>query len=511
MIIFIKNRPSGMKKKHSTTSFQKNNTSTPGNLLQPGPKNLAAIFKECGIDLSQHQVEQFWIYHGLLRHHNTSLNLTRIHQFTNMVLKLYVDSALPDQIIDLPSPLLDLGTGPGMPGIPLKIMRPDLRIFLAEGRAKRVAFLRTVIAELGLKEVEIVDRNITPGFDLPIQGVITRAVEAIAETMDRVQGCLSRNGQLIFMKGPQCDSEIDAALAKHKHQYSLTLDHAYRIGQTRHERRLVCFQRLDAPPSYFIEKASRRHKIIEITSEQNPRFKSLKKLLSGRGLKKTNQALLSGQKQVLETIDAFPDRCQAWITSGNQCPPPDHTPRQMQWLQLSDTLYKQIDQFGTNGPLLCLSVPPVLAWTPQEGFPKGCSLIVPFQDPENIGTAIRSAAAFKVSQVILLSESAHPYHPKALRASSGTTLHVTLRQGPALKELSDRLPIVALSGEGQPIDEVTFPDAFGLLTGLEGEGLPQRWRSNAVRIPIDHTVESLNAATATAIALYEWRRKIDQR
>jgi 16S rRNA G527 N7-methylase RsmG len=50
------------------------------------------------VALTERQIEQFWLYHGLLRHHNTELNLTRIHNFAQMVLKLYVDSALPARL-----------------------------------------------------------------------------------------------------------------------------------------------------------------------------------------------------------------------------------------------------------------------------------------------------------------------------------------------------------------------------------------------------------------------------
>jgi RNA methyltransferase, TrmH family len=149
----------------------------------------------------------------------------------------------------------------------------------------------------------------------------------------------------------------------------------------------------------------------------------------------------------------------------------------------------------------------VTPWTPQEGFCPGCSLLVPFQDPENIGAVIRSAAAFGVSQVILLSESAHPYHPKALRASGGVVPHVHLRQGPSLNDLPQNLPVLALSAEGTDLGAVEFPAAFGFLLGLEGQGLPDGWRPAAVRIPIQPQVESLNAAAAAAVALYEWARR----
>ena len=77
---------------------------------------------------------------------NAALNLTRIHNFENMVLKHYVDSLLVLRYLELPHTLIDMGSGPGLPGIPLKIARPGVRMILAEPRGARVAFLRDVCA-----------------------------------------------------------------------------------------------------------------------------------------------------------------------------------------------------------------------------------------------------------------------------------------------------------------------------------------------------------------------------
>ncbi len=504
VIVLVKHRPLRMKKDHRKPSFP---TPTARAGDSPGPQTLAAIFADCGVALSRRQIEQLWLYHGLLRSHNPELNLTRIHNFANMVLKLYVDSVLPAQLTALPSPLMDLGSGPGMPGIPLKIVRPDLELVLAEGRAKRVAFLREVIDRLGLVGISVVDRNISATYTQPVAGVITRAVETIDQTLARIQGCLAQDGRVVFMKGPGCEPEIEQAGRQFEGRYALVEDRAYRLGQTANERRLVVFRRLDAPPAVLASRAARRHRVIEIASDTNSRFKSLKKVLTGRGIKKEGQALLAGRKPVAEMLAAYPERCLAWITSGDQPAPPADAPGEMQWLQLTDGLFQSLDLFGTHAPLLCIQVPAIAPWSPQEGFPQGCSLLAPFQDPENIGAVIRSAAAFGVGQVILLSESAHPYHPKALRAAGGTTAHVRLRQGPALAELPRQLAILALSADGKPIDQVDFPKAFGLLVGLEGEGVPEAFRPAAVRIPMAPAVESLNAASAAAVALYEWRRR----
>jgi len=452
------------------------------------------------------QKRQFWVYHNLLRRHNALLNLTRIHNFDNMVLKLYVDSVLPARLTELPSPLMDLGTGPGMPGIPLKIMNPGLEVLLAESRAKRAAFLEEAVEELGLGEVHVVRRTITPAFDRPVAGVITRAVEAMAKTLERVQGCLRQNGRVVFMKGPECGREIEEALAALGDRFSLVQDQRYRIGGTTNLRRIVVFERQDAPPSVKVDRARGRHRVLTIESEANARFKSLRKLLTGRGVKKASEAVMSGKRQILEALARHPDRCLAWISSGPKSPPPEESPEGMQWLQLSGPLFEQLDVFGTRSPLLVLRVPPIPAWTPEQGFEPGCNLLIPFQDPENVGSVLRSAAAFGVAQVILLAESAHPYHPKSLRTSGGAATTLKLKTGPALDSLPGDLPVLALSSDGSDIGAARFPGAFGLLAGMEGRGLPERWRSRALRIPIQPAVESLNAAAAVAVALYEWSR-----
>src|SRR5262249_32248617 len=111
---------------------------------------LVAIIERCGLRLSSAQYDQLWAYHGMLRAANAELNLTRIHNFENMVLKHYVDSLLVLKFVEPPSPLLDMGTGPGLPGIPLKIVRPELEIILAEPRGARVEFLNGVVNRLGL-------------------------------------------------------------------------------------------------------------------------------------------------------------------------------------------------------------------------------------------------------------------------------------------------------------------------------------------------------------------------
>src|SRR5271165_6313619 len=150
--------------------------------VRPGRTALEAILKGCGISLTSDQIDLLWSYHQSFRTANDRLNLTRIHNFENMVLKHYADSLLVLKFTELPSPLVDMGSGPGLPGIPLKIARPDVRMILAEPRGARADFLRYVCERLGLEGVEVYANKVGSRFPYRVAGVITRAVASIPLT-----------------------------------------------------------------------------------------------------------------------------------------------------------------------------------------------------------------------------------------------------------------------------------------------------------------------------------------
>ncbi|MEJ5364589.1 MAG: 16S rRNA (guanine(527)-N(7))-methyltransferase RsmG [Desulfosoma sp.] len=473
----------------------------------PSPRLLASILQESGIRPTAEQLERLWTYHQWLRKHNEELNLTRIHNFENMVRKLYVDSLLPGMMTALPSPLMDLGTGPGMPGIPLKILHSHLHLVLAESRQHRVRFLESVCEALGLDHVVVEGRRIGPQYDRPVQGVITRAVEPMAETLERIEGCLEKGGRVIFMKGPQCDEELQRAVRLFAGCYTMVEDRAYVIPGTSHRRRLVVFVRESERPSVVRQAAGAggRHKVIE--SRENAEFKRLLRALTPKGIKKEGLCLVSGAKVVADVLRIRSDLVQAWITVKGGPSPPPAAPESVAWLELDKALFDALDIFGTGRSLLSVRVPPCPPWSPGDGLEPGCTLFVPFQDPENVGAVLRTAAAFGVTAAVLLKEAAHPFHPKAVRASAGAVFRLRLRLGPSIHDLPDTLPLIALSQDGRPLDKVLFPDSFGLLAGLEGLGVPEKWRKKAAAISMAPGTESLNAATAMAVALYEWRRR----
>jgi 16S rRNA (guanine527-N7)-methyltransferase len=484
--------------------------------IKPSFANLVELFKESGLSLSSLQYELFWSFDQLLRSSNRDRDLTRITNFENTVVKHYIDCALVARLVELPSPLLDIGSGAGFPGIPIKIMNPSLHVILSEGRARRAAFLMRAIKELGLEGIEVYPHKTSGRFGLPVSGVVTRAFESAAETLRRVSPFLPEAGSVILMKGPNCDDEIREALSLFGGAFDLSKDLPYTIPGTSHMRRLLLFKRKDpsslqtsprglgmGPDTGSGRKGARGPKLI--TSEDNDFFKTVMSLHSARGVRKEGLALVSGERYVNEILRDFPGRCEALIrpadTEAQQ--PPDGVER----VFLAPELFRKADLFGTNGPLLIIRVEPMEMW---DGSSKGCVLALAFQDPANVGAVIRTAAAFGVREAVILKEAAHPFHPRSIRAAGSAVMRIRLLQGPAINDLPmGQLPHVLLSPEGQDISDFVFPGSFCLVPGLEGRGLPQHLRSmETVSIPMERGVESLNAAVATSIALYCWRRQM---
>jgi 16S rRNA (guanine527-N7)-methyltransferase len=475
--------------------------------VKPGRDSLDQILRRSGISLDSSQLDSLWAYHQMLRLANASLNLTRIHNFENMVVKHYVDSLLVLTFLDLPSPIIDMGSGPGLPGVPLKIGSPETKMILCEPRGARADFLREVVERLALPDTEVYAHKLDSNYPGKVMGVISRAVAEIPQTLERVAVCLAPGGKMIFMKGPDCGDEIDEAARTCREYFRLDTDHAYRLPGTDHDRRLVVYERLEAqaPARFLRDQPNERFEgaVREVSSESNAAFRLFRDLLTGRGVRKHGQAIVAGTRIVSEVIDRFPDRVQGWITGVSGEAPPDPS---IPWYRLANALFQEIDVAGTRSPLLLTTAPSLPEWSDDEPWPDGCTLFIPFQDPENVGAVIRSAAAFGVARVVLLKEAAHPFHPKSSRAAGTALFQVPLLQGPSIHDLAARqAPLIALDTAGPELGDEPFPDRFGLVVGVEGPGLPDRLKQgHRRRIAIANDVESLNAATAAAVALYAW-------
>lgn len=241
--------------------------------------------------------------------------------------------------------------------------------------------------------------------------------------------------------------------------------------------------------------------MFEISSAQNPRYKTWLKLFDGRGIKKHEQALVVGRKVIDEVIDQFAERILGIIVRKEEDAAPLAVPQGCPVYLLPHDLFAALDIYGIKGPILLVSAPPLPRW--DGTLPHGLTVFLPFQNPINLGTTIRSAAALGAS-VVLLQEAATPYLPKCLRASGPAIFQVPLFQGPSLEQLAGYgdLSIFALSPKGENIFSFPFYKTMGLVAGMEGPGLDAYWPiEKRLSIPMASQVESLNAAVAMGIAM----------
>jgi tRNA G18 (ribose-2'-O)-methylase SpoU len=247
-------------------------------------------------------------------------------------------------------------------------------------------------------------------------------------------------------------------------------------------------------------------KTIEINSSKNPTFKTFLRLRNPRDIRKHGRAILSGPKQTREVLKEFPDQCTGIIFSSRHAPPDfpgtDAIPRYC----LSPELFGRMDCFGTKHPVLIVRAESLPRFDGDMSSP-GCTLCIPFQDPSNVGAAIRASAAFGVSKIVFLKEAAHPFHPKSVRAAGSNIFRTPLYQGPPLTRLNKfKTPLIILTPGGKAVARFNFPESFCLVPGLEGPGIPEILKGTAqVSIPMAKGVESLNAAMATGIVLYAWQ------
>jgi TrmH family RNA methyltransferase len=149
-------------------------------------------------------------------------------------------------------------------------------------------------------------------------------------------------------------------------------------------------------------------------------------------------------------------------------------------------------------------------WLPEAAGPL-CVYLHGVQDPGNVGSILRSAEAFGASCVVLGKGSADPFSPKAVRASMGAIFAM-----PVLRPVPlDRLPghkLALVPGQGVPISDAAAADGYTLMIGAERDGLPEdaaRQADEVAHIPI--RTDSLNAAMAATVALYELGHRISGR
>jgi 16S rRNA (guanine527-N7)-methyltransferase len=216
---------------------------------------MADIFRNHGFADVPHGIRhQLAVFYRLLMENQENENFTRLLKLRDITIKHYIDCLIVPRLTNLQFPLLDMGTGPGFPGIPLKILYPEEQILLGEGVQRRVEFLKKVREEMQFKKLDILGRNINPFCAYPVNGVITRAVEDVRNTLKNVMSCLQTGGCVYLMKGPGVDPEIPLAAKEMGEFYQLEKDIAYTLPQTTHDRRLLVYRKIKMGPLIDFEE-----------------------------------------------------------------------------------------------------------------------------------------------------------------------------------------------------------------------------------------------------------------
>ena len=204
------------------------------------------LFARSGLEITGDQASLFFAFYNYLSEKNVDKSLSAIASFEDVVTKHFVDSAIVSKFIELPSPLLDIGSGAGFPAVPLKIIEPGCEMILAENRKDRIRFLVGLLDSLGLSGIDVYPQKVKSDFPIFVRGVITRAVEPAEATLKRCAPFLDPGARIILMKGPASEGEIISATKKVERYFILKDDISYKIPETSYSRRLSVFVKREA-------------------------------------------------------------------------------------------------------------------------------------------------------------------------------------------------------------------------------------------------------------------------
>ena len=223
---------------------------------------LGAESKKYGIDLSEHQLDLFQIYLDELWAWNQRTNLTGVSSRRRIVFELFLDSLIPAPFLANRGTILDVGTGAGFPGIPLKIYNPRLVVHLLDAHHKKGSFLKQTVRLLGLNEMMVITERVEEAEDslLP-QGyhiVTARALSRFGQALVWCAPKLAPGGFFVSYLGARAEAELrQYQEIIDEHHLVLHKDISYMLPGMDSKRMAVIFKKRDDRSSSIKKKTNR--------------------------------------------------------------------------------------------------------------------------------------------------------------------------------------------------------------------------------------------------------------
>ena len=211
-------------------------------------KALVQGAKSFGIHLGEEQVEAFDIYLRELLKWNQKISLTAIRTEKGIVLKHFLDSLSAYPHLSSISSLLDIGSGAGFPGIPLKIVKPSLEVLLIDSVRKKVDFQRHILRMLGLKGIEAIhgraeDQAIVRSREGRFDMVISRAFSDLKRLLTLGFPFLKKGGLLLAMKGEAVEEEAQRVNTREETRYRFHQSLSFTLPFSSFKRSILLFEK----------------------------------------------------------------------------------------------------------------------------------------------------------------------------------------------------------------------------------------------------------------------------
>ncbi len=204
---------------------------------------------ELGVELAPEQVSLFMSYLDTLELWNRRVSLTSLKGEKEIIVNHFLDSITAASLIRGDSKLLDIGSGAGFPGVPLKIVIPSLDVTLLDSVHKKVMFMKELVRVLGLSDTRAVCGRAEDEYNGIERGVfdfvITRAVGAIPEIVKLSDPYLPTKGRIVIMRGRRGDEEWESAEPALREKFRLVERKAFRLPLGGHSRVIFALERSD--------------------------------------------------------------------------------------------------------------------------------------------------------------------------------------------------------------------------------------------------------------------------